>query len=99
MKRRIYIAQLLLAQSEASSVTHVSDSEDGSIFKVTKKSGGTVTVRVTPGGSISVKKGEDWEVLDVSVPYSITEMEEGKKKAQSIVGWLSDSKAFREQSA
>jgi len=99
MKRKIYIAQMLLAQSEASSVKHLSDTEEGYIYSVNPKSGSAITVLIKPGGTIKVKKGDDWEAIELGLPYDITVLQESNMSDfhTSLTGWLGDSKAFKEQ--
>jgi len=99
MRRKIYIAQMLLAQSEVSNIKHLQDTEDGYIYSVKPKSGSVVTVRVKPGGTVAIKKGEDWETIDLDVPYDITVLQESSMSDfhTSLMGWLGDSRKFKEE--
>lgn len=100
MKRKIYIAQMLLAQSEASNVKHLKDIEEGYIYSIKQKNGNTIMALIKPGGTIKIKKGEDWETIELGLPHDITVLQESSMSDfhTSLSGWLGDSKAFREQS-
>jgi len=99
MRRRIYIAQMLLAQPINASVKHLQDTEDGYIYSVKPKGGKSITVRVKPGGTIAIKKGDDWESIELGLPHDITVMQEGNMSDfhTSLMGWLNDSNAFMKQ--
>ena len=101
MHRRVVIAQLLIAESEVKSVSHSGDTEEGYLYDVTMESGKKLKVRIRPGSTVQIKKGEDFETLEVGVPDDIVNLQENNMSDfhQALQSWLTDSRAFQEESA
>ena len=102
MRRKIVIAQMLLASPnvEIKSVSHVSNTEKGFMYKVLFTNGKTYDVLIKPGSTIAVKIGDDeFETLSIGVPYDIVNILENDEKEfhLSLTGYLKDSDAFKEQ--
>jgi hypothetical protein len=99
-KRYIRIANVLLAESEFSKVNQAgySEEEGGYLYSVKSQNGGEKTILVKPGGTIKVKKGDEFVTIDMHVPYDITVLHDSNIKDfhAGIKGWLGDSSAVRE---
>jgi len=100
MRRKIVIAQMLIAENLVKSVSHSSDTEEGYLYNVTMESGKKIKVRIKPGSTVAIQKGDEFETLEVGVPDDIVKLQESSMKDyhQAIQGWLKDSRAFREES-
>jgi hypothetical protein len=90
--RKIAIAQMLLAG--IGPVKYVGEDEEGYYYNANG-----ISVRVRRGGSVAVKKGDEWETLEVGVPQDIVDLQDVSMNDfhTSLTGWMADSRAFEEQ--
>jgi hypothetical protein len=101
MRRKLMIAQLLIAETEVKSIAHIGDTEEGYLYDVTMESGKKLKVRVKPGSTIAIQKGDEFVTLDMGVPDDIINLQETSMSDfhEALQSWLTDSRAFREESA
>lgn len=94
MRRKIVIAQMLIAETGAAK--YIKEDEEGYYYKCKGK-----MVRIRPGGSVAIKTKDDWETLEVGVPQDIVDLQDVDMKGfrQSLAGWLTDSRAFAEETS
>lgn len=104
MRRKILIAQMLLANKEnkIKSVIHSYDTEEGFIYKIKFQNGREETILVKPGSTVAIKTNNEeneFETLEFGVPYAIVNLLEKNKKKyhQSLVSFLKESDAFRNE--
>jgi len=90
--KKIAIAQMLLAG--VGSAKFISEDEDGFYYQANG-----FKVRIKPGGSVAIKKGDEWETLGVGVPQDIVDLRDISMEDfhTSLTAWLADSRAFEEQ--
>ena len=92
--RKIAIAQILLA--EINVVEFIGEKEDNTYYQANGKQ-----VRIKPGGSVAIKKGDEWTTLEVGVPQDIVDLRDSNIDdfRTSLTGWLKDSRKFKEESS
>jgi hypothetical protein len=95
------IAKMLLAQSAFSNVKFVkyNEEENGYEYSVNSKETGTKRLLIKAGGTIKVKKDDEFETIEIHVPYDITVLHDSNIDDfhTSIIGWLGDSEAVKEK--
>jgi len=92
--RRIAIAQALLAETNI--VNFIAEKDEDSYYQANGQQ-----VRIKPGGSVAIKKGDKWKTLEVGVPQDIVDLRDSNIEdfRTSLTGWLKDSRKFKEESS
>jgi len=92
--RKIAIAQILLA--EINIVKFIGEKDEGCYYQANGQ-----LVRIKPGGSVAIKKGDKWKTLEVGVPQDIVDLRDSNIEDFhiSLTGWLKDSRKFKEESS
>ena len=92
--KKIAIAQMLLAETNV--IEFIGEKEDDCYYKANGQ-----LVRIKPGGSVAMKKGDKWKTLEIGVPQDIVDLRDSNTEDFhiSLTGWLKDSRKFKEESS
>lgn len=92
--RKIAIAQVLLAETNI--VNFIDEKDENCYYQANGQQ-----VRIKPGGSVAIKKGDKWKTLEVGVPQGIVDLRDSNTEDfhTSLTGWLKDSRKFKEESS